>query len=139
MLFFFLFAAWLWVLGPWFLALPILVLGPVQALAEAYAFVRRKEEYIELLPEGILIVPAGGFPLWITRIGYEAIASAELKDWWSDKVARALLRIFGRPNPPRVQLRFQQRRWSWPLKRLYVRPADPQGLISALSARLGAA
>ncbi len=112
-------------------------------MGELHAVVRRCGDFIELLPDGILLAVLGGVPLWSLRIPYETIASAELKDSWSDRTARALLRIVGRSNPPRVELRFRRRvfvLWAiWPRKGMYMRLADPEGLVSALSARLGAA
>lgn len=127
--------------GTWHFVLLILlgVQGAVLTLAEAYAAVGKHSEYIELGPERVFVVGGIDLPLWSRRVRYEEITAVELNDWWSDKISRALLRIFGRPNPPRVQIRFRRRRWSWPLKRMYVRPVDPQGLVSALSARIGAA
>ncbi len=139
---FFLVAAWISPTGGWFFLIPA-VMGVVWLLGELNAVVRRRGDFIELLPDGILLVAFGGLPLCSLRIRYETIASAELKDWWSDRMARTLLRIVGRSNPPRVELRFRHRVflwWAiWPRKSMSMRLADPQGLVSALSARLGVA
>ncbi len=133
--------AWLSLVGTfWYSLLPAIVVSAVLVSAEVYAVARRKGDYIELLPDGILLT--FGPPLWSLRIRYETIASAELKDWWTDRTARALLKIVGRSNPPRVKLRFRQRVffwWAiWPRKGMYIRPPDPQAVVAALSARLGA-
>ena len=140
-LFFFLFAAWMWLLGPWFVALPLLVFGPVYTLAEVYGVVMRRGDYVQLLPDGILLVGVG-FPLLSNHIPYEAIAMAELKDRWSDRIARSLLKVVGRQNAPTLEIRFRWRVrlwWILPVKRLYFRPTDPDTVVTALSARLGTA
>ncbi len=125
----------------WIFLLPGFVLLAVLVLGELYAVVRRSDDYIELLPDGIVL--AFAVALWNLRIPYETIASAELKDRRFDRTARALLRIVGRSKPPGVELRFRRRVffwWAvWPRRRMYLRPADPETFVAALSARLGAA
>ena len=130
---FFLFAAWISLTGGWFFLFPA-VMGVVWLLGELNAVVRRRGDYIELLSDGIVL--AFAVPLWNLRIPYETIASAELKDRWSDRAARALLKIVGRSNPPRVELRLRRRVFLW-AKRVYIRPSDPETVVAALSARLG--
>ncbi len=124
----------------WLFLLPGFVLLAVLLLGELYAVVRRRGDYIELLPDGVVL--AFAVPLWNLRIPYETIASAELKDRQSDRVARALLRIVGRSNPFGVELRFRRRVffwWAvWPRKSMFIRLADPEAVVAALSARLGA-
>jgi hypothetical protein len=143
-LFIFLLAAWVGVgsVSTWqfVAAIAAAVVGARWALGELYGVIRRRGDYIELVADGILL--AGGTLLGKVRIAYESIASAELKDRWSDRTARALLGIIGRSNPPTVELRFRRRVWLWwlwPLRRLYVRPLNPQAVVAALSARLGTA
>jgi hypothetical protein len=126
---------------PWYLTLIVAVLPTSLALAELRGLVLRRGDYIEFLADGILLV--GGIFLWNVRIAYESVASAELKDVWSDRAARRMLRIIGRTNPPRVELRLRRRVFSWlaiwPLKKLHVRPEYPEAFVAALSARLGVA
>ena len=124
----------------WLFLLPGFVLVAVLVLGKLYAIVRRSGDYIELLPDGIVL--AFAVPLWNFRIPYETIVSVELKDRRSDRTARALLSIVGRSVPPGVELRFRRRVnfwWAvWPRKRMYLRPADPETFVAALLARLGA-
>ena len=123
----------------WYFVLPGAVLWALLALAELYSVARKSGDYIELLPDGIVLDFA---LLKNLRIPYEAIASAELNDQPFDRTARALLGIVGRSRPPRVKLRFRRRVrlwWIFPVKRLYIRPSDPETVVAALSARLGTA
>ena len=124
----------------WYFVLPGAVLWALLALAELYSVARKSGDYIELLPDGIVLDFA---LLKNLRIPYEAIASAELNDQPFDRTARALLGIVGRSRPPRVKLRFRRRVFSWwtiwPRKNMYIRPADPETVVAALSARLGTA
>jgi len=126
--------------GQFVFAIAVAVLGAAWALAELYSIARGRGDYIELLPDAILL--AFALQPWSIRIWYGTIASAELRDRWSDRAARCLLRMIGRSNPPRVELRFRERLrfgwWPWRLKRIYVRPMDPEVVVGALSARLGA-
>lgn len=140
---FFLFAAWVGLgsvtVAQFVLAIAVAVLGAAWALAELGRVVARRGEYIELLPNEIVLT--GGFLWWNVRAAYESIASADLRDRWLDRIARSVLKMIGKPNPPGVELRFRRRVfcWStiWPLKRLYFRPGDPETVVTALSARLG--
>ena len=144
-MFIFLLAAWsgLGSLSVWqfVFAIAAAVLGAVWALADLYSIVRGHGDYIELLPDGVLLT--FGLPLWSLRMGYETVSSAEVTDRWSDRAARSLLRMIGRSNPPRVELRFRRRVFAWwaiwPRRGIYIRPTDPQAVVAALSARLGAA
>jgi hypothetical protein len=143
-LFILLVAAWFGVgsVSTWQLVAAIAgaVVGGTWALGELYGVIRRRGDYVELLADGMLLV--GGTLLSNVRIAYETIASVQVKDRWSDRMARGLLKIVGRANPPRVEVRFRRRVffwWAiWPRKGMDIRLSDPQALVAALSPRVGA-